>query len=59
MRRKWVRLLAPFTLVMGMALSLSLPGRATEAVDLGRKCSLTVVPGSIEGEYLSEDILKG
>lgn len=58
MRRKWVRLLAPFTLVMGMALSLSLPGRATEAVDLGRKCSLTVVPGSIEGEYLSEDILK-
>lgn len=58
MRRKWLRLLALFTPVIGMVLSLPLPGRATEAVDLERECSLTVVPGSFEGEYLSEDILK-
>lgn len=58
MKRKWVRVLTPLVLVLCMTLALSFPGRATEAVDLGRNCSLTVAPGSFGGEYLSEDLMK-
>lgn len=58
MKRKWARVLTSLGMVMCMTLALSFPGRATEAVDLERKCSLTVAPGSLSGEYLSEDLLK-
>lgn len=56
-RRIWMW--APLAVVLCMALTLSLSGRAAEVIKLDQKCSLTVVPGPFkgdEGAYLTEQL---
>ena len=58
MKRRWMQRLTAMGLISCMALWFSFPGKAADVVDLGKKCSLTVAPGSFAGEYLAEDLLK-